>query len=300
MDLRNVDLNLLTVLNVLLQERSVSKAAARLDLGQPAVSAALAKLRELFDDQLLVRRGREMEPTAFANGIADEVAALLARISDVLDTSKQFEPATTRRTFSLTMTDYAAEILLPPLIVAFERDAPLADLAVRTYHSPMASNPDWQGTDVVIAPPLGVQTGHASERLFVDEWACIVSSERNDVGDALDRGAFVAGPHVAMEFEPGRQSIAMAVLEGQGIRPRIALRVPTFALAIRAVVGSRYVALMLKRLAERYASVYPIKLVRCDLKLPKLEERLFWSHRTDHDRPLVWFRGLIQQIARDL
>ncbi len=298
MDLRNVDLNLLKVFHALLVEGSVSRAAARLGLGQPAVSAALAKLRTMFGDPLLVRDGRGMRATAFAEALAPGVASSLAGIEDIFATSSVFDPATTRRRFSITMSDFASIVLLPGLSRLLREQAPSAALDVAAYHSPAHSNPDWQGSDVVVAPPLGVRTGHASEALFTDEWVCIADASRTDLADPLSLSALAAERHVAMAFQPGLPTIALGLLEARGIAPHIAVRVPSFALAFLAVSGSPYVALVLRRVVEHFAPVHPVRMLRLSEPFPLLEERLYWAHRTEREPALLWFRNSIREVAR--
>lgn len=145
MNLRSVDLNLLVVFEAVVDERSVSKAAARLGLTQSAVSHALARLRKVFADELVVRGPGGMEPTPRALHIAEAVTAALCEVQQVIDEQQQFDPGTSKRDFTLRVSEYVAPFLLPPLCVALRSEAPGATLRVLPFR-PGAGTGRWNLT----------------------------------------------------------------------------------------------------------------------------------------------------------
>ena len=152
MRFKGLDLNLLVALNTMLEERSVSRAAERLNLSQPAVSAALARLREFFDDELLVPLGRQMMPTSFAESLRPVIVDLLTNAERLIATSSSFDPATSQRCFCIGASDFISIVLLPPLLRRLEREAPSLRIdVIPTGHS-LHQQFERGKVDIVIEP----------------------------------------------------------------------------------------------------------------------------------------------------
>ena len=172
--LAHLDLNLLVVLDTLLVERSVTRAGRTLGLSQPATSAALARLRRFFDDPLLVRTGRHLEPTAFALALREPVQDILRRIEVTIDRRSEFDPKSSNREFTLAASDYAVLVLAPALHAALSKDAP--NVRLRFVPLELAGRDAESCADLFVIPQAHARGPH--EKLFDDRWVFV--ADRNN------------------------------------------------------------------------------------------------------------------------
>jgi len=202
--LRGIDLNLLVVLDALLVERHVSRAAVRLNMSQPAVSHALARLRQLFNDPLLIRRNGQLVPSAKAHQIAPTLTAALHRMHDVLGPCG-FDPAGETRTFRLAMSDYGSAIVLPGLLRMLRSTAPGIDLVITQASREMMLRQILDGEcDLAVGVFPDLPERIEASQLFAETFACLADRDGLRGGDGLDIEDYVARPHmlVAMKDEP--------------------------------------------------------------------------------------------------
>ncbi len=199
-DLRRIDLNLLVILDALLSEQHVTRAAARLHLSQPAVSHALARLRDLLGDPLLVRAGAGLVPTSRAMELMAPLTEALAQVQSLL-APNAFDPATTRRTFRLAMSDYGAAIVLPGLIRTLRSEAPGIDLQI-SHASREGMLDGILNGDIDIAVGVFPEMPNElrSTPLFEEHYACLVDRDSLPADATLDLPAYLARPHVLLEM----------------------------------------------------------------------------------------------------
>lgn len=199
-DLRRIDLNLLVILDALLSEQHVTRAAERLHLSQPAVSHALARLRDLLGDPLLVRQGGGLVATARALELAAPLADALAQVQSLLAPNR-FDPASARRTFRLAMSDYGAALLLPGLARALREQAPGIDLVI-SHASREGMQEGVLSGEIDLAagvfPDLPAEL--RSTPLFEEHYACLVDRDSLPPGGVLDLPTYLARPHVLLEM----------------------------------------------------------------------------------------------------
>lgn len=297
MRLTGIDLNLLTSLDALLDERSVTRAAHRLGVSQPAVSHNLRRLRELLGDPLLVRTPRGMQATPRAAELRPAVRAALDAAEAVLQPAPGFDPARAERTFALAMADQAAFQLLPPLIERIAAAAPGVALRLRPptgdLSSALAEGEVELGIGVFGDSPAQIR----SERLWTEQFACVVRRGGPGSRAPLDLARYVARPHlqVAPRGRPG--STVDDLLAQRGLRRRIAVVVPHFLVAPAIVASSELVWTAPAGLAHALAEHYPLAVRPPPLAIPSFAIAMRWHLRLDRDPGVAWLRGMLRGVA---
>ncbi|MEE1800638.1 LysR family transcriptional regulator [Streptomyces sp. JV176] len=303
--LGNLDLNLLVTLRALCRERNVTRAARRLGVTQPAVSASLSRLRRHFGDELLVRVQGAYVLTPLATQVSGQVETVCAAAERLFATGSAFEPAASRREFTLLMADYPATVLGPVLSRLFADEAPCASLHLQLVRETL-------GRDVVetislvdgmVSPPLGHfrTPGVTSRPLFEDRWVCLVS-EGHPLAAAESFGvADLAGQPWVVPYhrDDGYPSAAPATrqLSALGIRPHIAVRVESYRAVPDFVAGTRRVALVPDLLVAALPGVHGLLTLDCPVPLDPLAEHLWWDSGRDEDPAHSWLRDLVARAA---
>lgn len=300
MKLSQVDLNLLVALDALLAERNVTRAGERLHLSQPTMSGSLAKLRKMFNDPLLVRAGNELQLTQRAMALREPVREILALIQGTISPEETFDPATSTRTFSVGASDYAALLLIPPLLSDLAAQAPGVAVSVFPRRPNVARLLDTDDVDILIEPrelfPAGI---HPSQDLFMDRWLCALWAEHPTVQDALSMDDFTSLPHLVYSLN-GSLSVADEYVARQGIARRIEVTIQSFGFAPFLLRGTTLISLVLERAAIRFCDAAGIKLLEPPLELPAIHEAMFWNDRHSADPGHIWFRERIAKVATAL
>lgn len=300
MNIQNFDLNLLLALDALLTEKHVTRAAARIGLSQPAMSNALARLRDLLDDPLLVRTNRGMVPTPRAERLQEPLRHALQAIQRALSDAEAFSPGASRATFELMTSDAIGMLLLPRLTAALRDTAPGVALRV---HAAVENEP-WDSLEsgrvhLVAGVYEDVPAGVRSETLYEEQFVCLVRRDHPHVGECLELAEYVALPHVLISTS--RSGLAASpvdpVLEGQGLTRQVALWLPNFLLAPFIVAQSDYVITFPSRLAAYFAAFLPLRTVRPPLELRGYAIRLYWHERLDREPGQRWLRGQVRAAA---
>jgi DNA-binding transcriptional LysR family regulator len=301
MNLASLDLNLLVALDALLTERSVTRAAERLSLSQPAVSGTLARLRSLFEDELLVRDGRAMRPTPFAESLEAPLREALARVEETVFARPAFVPAESERTFTVLATDYMALVLLRPLLVALAVETPNLRVQVEAAGLSALTTRLLRGeVDVVLLPEnLTEVTGMPSQRLFEDRFVGAVWREHPDVSDRLELDQLAALPYLNYGRDKIRSN-ADAHLHGLGIAPTPDATIESFILGAFMLRGTRMVTFLQARLVRELADAAEIMAVEPPVALPQLVEAMCWHPRSGGDPGHVWLRERIARLAAEL
>lgn len=298
MNLRQFDLNLLVALDVLLAERNVTKAGERLHLSQPAMSGILSRLRHSFGDELLVRVGRNLEPTALAADLAGPVHECVQQIQDLLNTKRPFAPETEQQSFRIGASDYVA-LLMGPLIERLLKLAPgisvrFVALAPTTVDKVAAGELDFG----II--PFEPEHDLPSISLFEDSWTCAVWSKHPTVGDTMSLEEFLALPHLAFSFYGEQFTLAHDYLHELGYHSKIVASTETFSTAPFLLQGATLATIVPKRLGERLQSAADIKLIGLPFNAPPFLERLIWNPRFTASPAHAWMRAQIAAVAKTL
>ncbi|MBL8716493.1 MAG: LysR family transcriptional regulator [Myxococcales bacterium] len=290
--LPGVDLNLLVAFEALLAERSVTRAAARLGLTQPATSHALARLRALLDDPVLVRTARGMVPTERALALEPVVRRALGDLSEALAPTS-FSPATAERMFTLGTGDYAEMVVLPGLAAEVARSAPQVSLLVRPVPEPFVQELEDRRLDVVLSPSVPEVAGIHTRRLFDERFVCVVREGHPGVGGRLTLDRYCSLSHllIAPRGRPG--SFVDTALAEMGRKRRVALTVPHFLVAPMVVAESDLVLTLAERVARRFAKTFGLRVLPPPFEIGGFSIHLFWHARVNDDPGHVWLR---QQI----
>jgi DNA-binding transcriptional LysR family regulator len=286
---------------VLLEECSVSKAATRLGLSQPATSHALAKLRRVFGDPLLVNAHGRMVPTMRAMALQGEVAGILAAIDALVAEGRAFDPATDSSTLVVTSSEMFEYLLLPALHARMQREAPNMRLQFMQPDRTMIVQWLAQGrVDFRLAfLPEFDGTLH-SRRLFEDRWVCLLRSDHPQVRGRLSLDQYAALPHLSIDivgFTTGEQMIDQA-LARHGVERRHALRVQSALAVPRIVAGSDSVATLPEQFCRAFQGL-PLQLVPPPIELTPMVCGLYWHERTHRQPSHVWFRNLLAEVAAE-
>ncbi|GAA0904217.1 MULTISPECIES: FAD-dependent monooxygenase [Streptomyces violaceusniger group] len=295
-----IDLNLLVPLSALLSERSVTRAAERVSVSQPAMSTALAKLRRHYNDPLLVRAGQAMVLTPLAESLVDPVKELLGGMYGVLDRTEEFDPATSTRTFNLVADDYVAIVMLRPLLSKLSEVAPDVRVSVTGVHTGMFDRLRRGQSDLLIWPPnvlAGELTSFSRGDLPPDELVAVVDGDHPDVGPSMSREELAELPGIGI----GSQATPMSEFtfgEG-GLSGRTVAMSDTFVGAACLVSGTRMVAVIPRRLFERLGHAMGLRAVPLE-PVGELTEAMYWDPRHTADPAHRWLRERIQEMAARL
>lgn len=299
MQLSGIDLNLLPVLQAVLQTRSIKAAAPRLGLSPSAVSHALSRLRELLDDQLLVRSGRAMQLTPRAERLRPQVQQLIDQVGQVLhDESEPLEPARLSRSFTIAGGDFAELTLLEPLGRRLARVAPGVDLHGLAIDGEVAAQVRSGRCDARVGvfgdPPDDVRT----HDLLHSDFVCLLRAGHPALQRRLTLRRYAALDHVLVSPRGGSQGVVDGYLRAEGLSRRVTRTVSSFVAAPYFVAGSDCVLTISELIAERFAG--PLGLVTRPPPLPLtgFTVRLAWHRRFDADPAHAWLRQqIIEQAA---
>ncbi|WP_322101542.1 LysR family transcriptional regulator [Paraburkholderia sp. J41] len=298
----HIDLNLLRVFQAIVEERSLTKAGERLALSQPAVSYSLARLRTLFDDTLFVRTRAGMQPTPVALELAEIVGRALDSVREALRYAERFDPATSTRTFRLSLSDAGEMAYLPALCAALREVAPRVKLQVEPLpveqieEALRSSRLDFAVGNL---PALLPRTRHML--LFEEDYVCMTRKrERLPRGSALTLEQFVAAAHVQVRsFEHSHHAVDDA-LRAQGVGRNIALALPHFVAVPGVLAATDLMATLPERLAHILNRSGTFRIYALPVHLPKAPVTMHWHEHFDEDEGIVWLRGLMADLLANV
>ena len=302
-----IDLHLIRVLYTVLTERSVSKAAIRLGMYQPAVSASLKKLRELAGDPLLVRSGAGMVPTDAGLRMLAPSASILRAAESMFSDARGFEPSSARQTFRIAASDFLDPLFLPQLVAQIKQQAPHCVIEIL----PLSAESDYRARlaqgdmDVVIGnwlkPPDDLHLG----RLFGDEVVCLVARDhpavRRSSQGGWDAASWLAAEHIApTPTHPGARGVIDEHLDSLGLQRNITARCPHFGLIPSMVASTLLVLTTGRQYCERYVEKLPVKILPCPVPFPRLLYYQLWHERTHTSSAGRWLRERVKSVAASL
>jgi len=302
MALGGTDLNLLHALRVLLEEVNVTHAGRRLNMGQPAMSGALARLRRQFGDELLVRSGRDYELTPLAQDLLPVVQRAQRLLSEALMIGETFDPATSRRVFRFVLSDYALAVLYEPLVRRISERAPNLSLEFDSIGTDAReSDREILDHDVLIGP-MGYGFPGVEELFFADRMVCIVDKSNAQLTDGrLTLAALSALPHAIATFGRNNLTPADRILGELGVTRRVQVSVTGWMALPFVIEGTDMVAVVPRRLAERFCRPDgPIAIVEPPFGAVDLIEG-FWCQEAKLAEPAhQWLVSVLREVAAEL
>lgn len=300
MELHEIDLNLLVVFNHLRVERRVSKVAEALGISQPAVSNSLAKLRKLFGDDLFLRTPKGMEPTPFAEQLAESVSYALAMIHSGVNQRTRFDPATERRSFTVGMTDLGEIHFLPELIARVKRDAPgVAVSTVRNTTINLRDELESGKVDLAVGLLPQLKAGFFQRRLFKQRYVCLMRRGHRLDKRRITLAEYAGAEHLVVVSAGTGHGKVDEVLQRSGIERTIRLTVPHYVSVGHILQRSDLVTTVPEKLADRLLEPFDLAKVAHPAKLPEVAINAFWHakyHRAPDNR---WLRGLVFELFGD-
>jgi DNA-binding transcriptional LysR family regulator len=299
--LHRLDLNLLLAFDVLIAEANVTRAAERMSVGQPAMSASLSRLRKFFDDPLLVRQGRALVPTTRALMLVEPLREALDNIQATIDAGQRFDPATSSRTFNLMASDYVLLLLLGPFLVQLGKEAPSVRFHIHPLAADYAQRVERSQLDLLVYPDelMDANAALKSKTLFSDRLVCGVASDHPDVGDEMTEEQFRTLPCVSFGGSP-TDTISDMRFRELGIDRPVEILAQSFVVQPLLLPGTRLMTLLPERLGRVLARSVDIRLVEPPVAFAPLREAMFWPQRSDSDPAHRWLRERLAEAAEKL
>lgn len=303
MDLHGIDLNLLVAFDALMAERSVTRAGTRVGRTQPAMSAALSRLRALLQDELFVRGPSGLQPTPRALDLAEPIGRALAEIQRTLDFTQQFDPRSSVLTFNLGLSEHPTFVLLPGLAEMLREAAPGITLRVRTFtaRDDAVAMLDGGEADLAVGvPPMGTTGRILTRPLFEERFVCIVRKGHAAAGAPLDLRAFMGLSHLLVSPENERFGHVDAALAKQGLKRRLALTLPQMYAAPMLVARSDMISTVMASVVAASGRAGELCVLDPPLDLDPVPFVLSWHRRNDVHPAQRWLRDCIASLAAEV
>jgi DNA-binding transcriptional LysR family regulator len=300
MHISRVDLNLFTVFEAIYTEGSVTRASQKLNLTQPAISHALGRLRQMFNDPLFVRQGHAMVSTPLARNIIEPIRRSLRGLEVTLNGIEIFDPATTAKRFNIALRDVLEATILPPLMQRVLRSAPLVDIAAsqvdrRDLESELAAGTLDGAIDVLLALPNDVMR----TRIHQDSTVVVARKGHPAIDGGIDLDTYLKQGHILASSRRRGPGLEDFELSRFGLERKIRLRCQHYFAACRVVSQSDLILTM----PERYASIanrqFGNQIIPFPLDIPAFDVFLYWHANVDNDPANRWFREQVIQSIRN-
>ncbi|MBC2640891.1 MULTISPECIES: LysR family transcriptional regulator [unclassified Rhodococcus (in: high G+C Gram-positive bacteria)] len=294
-----LDLNLIVALEALLRERSVSRAATEVGLSQPAMSAALARLRRYFSDPLLARVGNTYQLTPLAQRLVGRTTVAMSAVERVLDTEPGLEVEKTTREFTLIVSGYVLATVGRAISEHLLTRAPLARLSFVELRPEVVNRlSDQLRTADLAIVPRGFVTDLPSVDLFTDPWVCLVAQDNPDVGATIDAEQLRRSPWAVFQTDPRSPNTPLHQVKAQGIDPHVQVVGENYLALPHFLAGTDRVALAPIRLAHMLVRDRGVRIVDTPLTLAPLRQAVWWHPMNNSDPELLWLRSLVLDAAR--
>jgi DNA-binding transcriptional LysR family regulator len=297
MDLKDIDLNLLVVFNQLRIQGRVSRVAETLGVTQPAVSNALARLRAVLGDELFLRTPRGMEPTPFAEQLAEPVAAALGMLESAVSQRSSFAPATSQRAFTIAMTDIGDIYFLPALMESLSKIAPGVSVStVRNTAAGLKEEMEAGKVDLAVGLLPQLKAGFFQRRLFRQRYVCLLRKGHRLSRRAMRLEDFSAAEHVVVTSPGTGHGRIEELLERAGVQRHVRLQVPHFVAVGHILQTTDLLATVPEAFAQRVAEPFGLTYFAHPAALPDIAINLFWHAKNHKDPANQWLRGLMMEL----
>lgn len=303
MRFKKLDLNLLVALDHLVTLKSVSLAAEKMFMSQSAMSNALNRLRQYFDDPLLVQVGKRMEVTPRAEAMHPAIREILVRIEATIDTNPDFDPTQSSRTFNVLVSDYSLRVLIPLVLAGMERQRARVRLNLLTQSRTPHMMLEQGDADLLISPDIFTSPDHPSQLLFEDVYVVIACAGGPHAGADMDLDRYSTARHAVM-VPPNTSGNASPVeeryLKALGVRRQVDLTTFSFSSLPFLVAGTGRIATVHGLLAERSRDAAGIVLFPLPFAMPKFRQMMQWHSYRDQDPGIGWLRSLFAAAGAEL
>lgn len=302
MNISSIDLNLLPVFEAMIEERNVSRAAARVGLSQPAMSNAIRRMREAFNDPLFVRSSRGMQPTPRAEQMAGPLLAALANTRLALSSEHQFSPKTTLQTFRVAMNDYSEWWIAAHLITRICAKSTSLNIQVKRVDSLFkAPEADLMNGSIDLAvgfcsDPATLGESILSETLSEEDNVVIARRGHPALRKAMNRETFASQDHVGVIYRTEPWGLIDQELAVHGLKRRLRLATPHFQVALKAVANSDMIACVPERLAREFSRWLGLAIRPLPIALPKFVTRMLWARLRQQDPAHAWLRSQVCSV----
>ncbi|WP_439373326.1 LysR family transcriptional regulator [Bradyrhizobium sp. DASA03120] len=300
MRFRGLDLNLLVALDALMTERNLTAAARSINLSQPAMSAAVGRLRSYFRDELFTMRGRELIPTPRAEALAAPTREALLHIQFSIISRNTFKPTDSTRRFKICVSDFATIVLLRSVVERVAREAPGIRFEFMPHADPFDQPLERAEIDFLIVPEVYMSDTHPKAVLFEETVVCVGCRSNKQLSRQLTFERYMSMGHVAVKFGRSRvPSIDDWYMKEHGLKRRVEVVVQSFGMIPHMLVGTNRIATMPLTLVKYFAKTMPLRINRLPLPLPGFTEAVQWPLVHNTDPASIWMREvLLQEAAR--
>lgn len=300
MRFKGLDLNLLVVFDALMETRSVTRAAERIGLTQPATSAALRRLRDYFNDEIVVAVGKRMHPTPFAEGLHPQIQLALRGVERAITTPTAFDPTTSTRRFRIVSSDYIMVAVLVPLIERFAVTAPGVRVEIIQPTEQAVSELESGKADLLVTPEPFLAAWHPHEVLFEEEQVVVGWAENPVLKRGLTEDDFYAAGHVTVAFGATRTpAFADSTLSRMGRERLVEVTVSSFASAPWFIEGTARLAVLHERLVRQIARRFNLAWAPMPFAFPKMHEMMQFHESRADDAGLNWLRQQMREVAAE-
>lgn len=303
MRFKRLDLNLLVAFDHLVTLKSVSRAADKMFMSQSAMSNALNRLRQYFDDPLLVQVGKRMEVTPRAEAMHPAIKEILVRIEATIDTHPDFDPTETSRAFNVLVSDYSLRVLIPRVLTEMERQGARVRLNLLTQSSTPHTMLERGDADLLISPDVFISTEHPSALLFEDVYVVIACAQGPHADCTMDLERYSTARHAVM-VPPNTSGMSIPVEESYlkklGITRRVDLTTFSFSSLPYLVAGTGCIATVHGLLAEQSAASAGIVSFPMPFNMPKFRQMVQWHSYRDQDPGIQWLRDVFVTAGASL
>lgn len=300
-NLSKLDLNLLVAFDALLTDRSVTRAAARIGLGQSAMSHNLARLRTLFGDELLTRGADGMRPTPRALALADPVRVSLAQIQSAVLQREAFDPSTANRVFRIGLADSIEVAVIPGLVAALRATAPGVSLRLRSINRiSILEELDAGRLDLGIGDFDQGQMHHKRRSLYTESFLCLFNPAQLNLSPPISLEDYLRVPHVLTSLTADAHGAVDDVLAKLKLKRTIALTTPGFLAVPFVVRRVPVITTMPSRLARYFAEAFGLTTSPAPVELPTFTISLLWHASFDHDPGHLWLRQTVSGLASEV
>ena len=298
-NLAAIDLNLLVVFDALMSERNVTRAGKKIGLSQPATSNALARLRNLFEDDLFVRTPNGMQPTPRAINLSHPIGQVLLKIQSTLEKESVFSPEASERVFSIGMSDHGELVLLPKLMQSLEKEAPKVKIRVRSLEREAALKMiDKDELDLVIGFFPEHSSWHEEKALFQERFVGVCRKGNDKLSEQVTLEEYLGSGHLMVS--PNNEDMTGfidQILEQKNLRRHIAMSVPHFLVAPFVLADTDLIATLAERVAKTYLDILSLRIFDLPLDAGGFPVSMLWHTKNNSDLAHTWLREVVAQVC---